>query len=661
MKISQKLILGFLVVASLVGFVAYIGVNASKRVGETFQVVKEGEIPALVATLEMKATARQVSIKAIEYSLRGEEKDKKKTIEALGKLDAHLVAFKKAENREDIKEKREHVATLQRFSDTITFYKIRVNEYIALKDKGASIEELFSKEEELHKVRRELISILYQKANYEKEALSQTLARTKKYIANGARTILILGLANIFLSILIGLFITRSICNPIKILRNLADEISKGNFDIKVDIKSSDEIGQLTNSFNIMAEDLRIHHSYLDRLIEGRTAELRNANEKLQQEINDRKRMEEQLRQAQKLESVGRLAGGVAHDFNNLLTTIIGYSELISTEQNLDDTTKEGIQEIRSSAERAAALTQQLLAFSRKQVLQPQIIDLNSLITKLGKMLRRLIGEDIDLITELDSSLGHNIKADPGQLEQVIMNLVVNARDSMPEGGTITIETQGLYLDESYHQQHPQVTPGNYLLLAVSDTGHGMDEETRNHIFEPFYTTKGVGEGTGLGLSTVYGIVKQSGGFIWVYSEPEQGTTFKIYLPRLAATKKQQENLPDKLDPMGGTETILLVEDEESLRKLALKILKRLGYSVVEATDGMDALEIVNKEDHPEIDLLVTDVIMPKMGGKELSEKLFEEYPKLKVLFICGYTDNAIAHHGVLDEGVSLLQNATSR
>ncbi len=274
-------------------------------------------------------------------------------------------------------------------------------------------------------------------------------------------------------------------------------------------------------------------------------------------------------------------------------------------------------------------------------------------------MLRRLIGEDIDLITELDPDLGH-VKADPGQVEQVIVNLVVNARDAMPDGGRIIIETQAVYLDESYHQQHPGVTPGDYVLLAISDTGHGMDEETQAKVFEPFYTTKEVGEGTGLGLSTVYGIVKQSGGFIWVYSEPERGTTFKIYLPRLTATKEQQESLPEKQDSIGGTETVLLVEDEESLRKLALRILEKLGYSVVEARNGVDALEIINKEDHPEIDLLVTDVIMPKMGGKELSKKLFEEYPELKVLYICGYTDNAIAHHGVLDEGVVLLQKPFS-
>ena len=384
------------------------------------------------------------------------------------------------------------------------------------------------------------------------------------------------------------------------------------------------------------------------------------------QDITERKRSEEslrkseeQLRQAQKLESIGRLAGGIAHDFNNLLTTIIGYSELISLEEDLNDTTKEGVREIKNSAERAAKLTQQLLAFSRKQVLQPQVIDFNHLITRLGRMLKRLIGEDIDLTTKLDSKLGH-IKADPGQVEQVIMNLVVNARDAMPGGGTLTIETQGLYLDESYHQQHPEVTPGYYVLLAVSDTGHGMDEETRKHIFEPFFTTKEVGKGTGFGLSTVYGIVKQSGGYIYVYSEPDHGTTFKIYLPHLTGTKKQQESLTGKRDPMGGAETILLVEDEESLRKMAGRILEGYGYSVIEATDGMDALEITTKGDRLKIDLLVTDVVMPEMGGKELADKLTAEYPRLSVLYISGYTDNAIAHHGVLDEGVSLLQKPFS-
>ena len=383
-------------------------------------------------------------------------------------------------------------------------------------------------------------------------------------------------------------------------------------------------------------------------------------------DITDRKeteetlrKTEEQLRQAQKLESVGRLAGGVAHDFNNLLTTMIGYLELISMEQGLSATTAEGVQEIRNSADRAAALTQQLLAFSRKQVLQPQVINLNRLITKLSKMLRRLIGEDINLNSELDSKLGQ-IKADPGQIEQVIMNLAINAKDAMPKGGTLTIETQGVYIDESYHHHHPQTAPGNYVLLAVSDTGHGMDEETKKHVFDPFYTTKKEGKGTGLGLSTVYGIVKQSDGFIWAHSEPGQGTTFKIYLPQRTGTIKQQEPLLVKQKAKGGTETILLVEDDESLRKLAKRILEGYGYGVIEAKNGIEALEITTKGDHPKIDLLVSDVIMPKMSGKELADKLKEEYPRLGVLYISGYTDKGIAHHGVLDEGVSFLQKPFS-
>ena len=369
--------------------------------------------------------------------------------------------------------------------------------------------------------------------------------------------------------------------------------------------------------------------------------------------------IEEQLRQAQKLESVGRLAGGVAHDFNNLLTTIIGYSELISEEQDLTMLTKERVQEIRDSADRAAALTRQLLAFSRKQVLQPRVIDLNSLIANLSRMLRRLVGEDIDLTTEFDSDALY-IKADPGQVEQVIINLAVNSRDAMADGGKLKIEAKCVHLDESYNLQHPELVSGDYVMLAVSDTGCGMDEETKNQIFEPFYTTKEIGKGTGLGLSTVYGIVRQSGGFIWVDSEPDHGTTFKIYLPQVAGTTTKQEDLPLISGPMHGTETILLVEDDESLRKLAAKILKGYGYAVVEAQNGVEALEIAAKRNYPAIDLLVTDVIMPQMNGRQLSEAILKEYPDMKVLFISGYTDNSIVHHGVLGEGVSFLQKPFS-
>jgi len=327
---------------------------------------------------------------------------------------------------------------------------------------------------------------------------------------------------------------------------------------------------------------------------------------------------EAKLAQSQKMEAVGRLAGGIAHDFNNLLTTILGYSDMILWQQNLDDDLMESVKEIKASSIRAAALTQQLLAFSRKQVLKPQAINLDDLITNLSKMLRRLIGEDIELLIKPGTD-PCRIKADPGHIEQIIMNLAVNSRDAMPKGGKLAIKTQCIYLDESYRLEHPEIIPGYYVLLVVSDTGHGMDEETRKHIFDPFFTTKGVGKGTGLGLSTVYGIVKQSDGYIWAYSEPGHGTTFKIYLPQIVEeSEKQQEGLADKQEPLGGTEKILLVEDEEPLRKMALKILEKHGYSVIEAVDGMDALEIVNREEPPAIDLLVTDVIMPNMGGKEL-------------------------------------------
>ena len=383
-------------------------------------------------------------------------------------------------------------------------------------------------------------------------------------------------------------------------------------------------------------------------------------------DITEQRRMEDAIReseeklvQSQKMEAVGRLAGGIAHDFNNLLTTILGYSDIILSQQGLDNDLFESAKEINASAKRAATLTQQLLAFSRKQVLQPKVIDLNKLITNLSKMLRRLIGEDIDLMIKLDSDLGQT-RADPGQVEQVIMNLAVNARDAMPKGGTLTLETQNVVLDESYSQQHPEIKSGNHVLLAVSDTGQGMDEEIQEHIFEPFFTTKGVGKGTGLGLSTVFGIVKQSEGHISVTSEPGKGTSFKIYLPRLEEVEKKHEMLSQNQAVKGGTETVLLVEDEAALRKMAGKILKRHGYRIIEASNGMEARERTDELGESKLDLLITDVIMPGMSGEDLADMLHEKYPDLSVLYISGYTNNIIAHHGILHEGVSFLQKPFS-
>jgi two-component system, cell cycle sensor histidine kinase and response regulator CckA len=372
------------------------------------------------------------------------------------------------------------------------------------------------------------------------------------------------------------------------------------------------------------------------------------------EDITDRKTLEEQLLQSQKMEAIGQLAGGIAHDFNNLLTAINGYSELALQELRAEDPLWRDINEIRKAGERAASLTRQLLAFSRKQVLQPEVLDLNSVVSEMERMLRRLIGEDVELRTVLRPLLG-NIKADPGQIEQVIMNLAVNARDAMPAGGTLTIETQGVDLDEEYSMQHVVVKSGHYIMLGVSDTGSGMDEKTQKRIFEPFFTTKGTGKGTGLGLSTVYGIVKQSGGNIWVYSELGRGTTFKIYLPRIDESAPEYKRRIEEGEYFRGTETILLAEDEEMLRKLAREVLERQGYQVLEASNGGSALMTCETYQGP-IHLLISDIIMPEMGGSELASRIGQLRPELKVLYISGYTDDTIAHHGILNLEIAFLQ-----
>jgi len=367
-------------------------------------------------------------------------------------------------------------------------------------------------------------------------------------------------------------------------------------------------------------------------------------------------KMEEQLRQAQKMEAIGALAGGVAHDFNNLLTVIIGNAHIALMEVGKDGPLREEIETIREAGERAAVLTRQLLVFSRKQIIQPKILDLNELLTDIDKMLGRLIGEDVELLTIPEPALWQ-VEVDPGQMEQVIMNLVVNAKDAMPKGGKLTVETANVDLDENYFHEHgiKEEQPGSYVMLAVSDTGSGMDKETQEHIFEPFYTTKEMGKGTGLGLSTVYGIVKQNKGFIWVYSEPGQGTTFKVYLSKVKGDVEEEEKERTHVVELGGSETVLIVEDDDSLRKLARTVLKQNGYKVLEAENGEDALRVSETHDGS-IELMITDVVMPKMSGKETAERLQLLYPQMKVIYMSGYTDDAIVHHGVLAPGLNFLE-----
>ena len=400
--------------------------------------------------------------------------------------------------------------------------------------------------------------------------------------------------------------------------------------------------------FNIVADPLFDENGSLIGAVHGMA------------DITERKKAEaemaalqEQLRQSQKMEAIGQLAGGIAHDFNNLLNIMQGHSQFALMSLKEDDPFRKSFEAIEKAAMKSVNLVRQILAFSRRQVMEMIVLDLNDLLRGLEKMLRRMIGEDIELLTVVADDLGR-VRADPGQIEQVVFNLAINARDAMAQGGKLTIETANVELDEAYAHNHVAVTPGRYVMLAVSDTGIGMTPEVRDRVFEPFFTTKEKGKGTGLGLSTVYGIAKQSGGNIWVYSEPGQGTTFKIYLPRVDKAPEEIKRKAEGGELPQGWETILVVEDEEEVRKLAVLVLQKQGYRVLEAAQGGDALLICEQHKDP-IRLMLTDVVMPRMSGRELAERLASLHPEMKVLYMSGYTDNAIVHHGILEEGVNFI------
>ncbi len=381
-------------------------------------------------------------------------------------------------------------------------------------------------------------------------------------------------------------------------------------------------------------------------------------------DITARKAAETQLVQAQKLESIGRLAGGIAHDFNNMLFAILGYAELLSQDLSPDrhtrldvETARKSVDGIGHAAERAATLTQQLLAFSRKQVVSPKVLDLNEAVRSVEPMLRRLIGENLTLVVKLDPAASQ-LRADPGQLDQILVNLVVNARDAMPDGGTVTIETGTAVFDEPYPIEHFEVIAGSYVLLAVSDTGHGMDFETRQHVFEPFYTTKEVGKGTGLGLATIYGIVRQASGYIWLYSEPGHGSTFKLYFPRVDA--KALEALgPEAAPSSQGAGTILVVEDEAAVRDMTRTVLERAGFQVIAVADGSEAMARIGGRGEP-IDVLVTDVVMPHMSGIELAERVIDLYPGVGIVLLSGYTAETLNLERITRRGATFVAKPVS-
>jgi two-component system, cell cycle sensor histidine kinase and response regulator CckA len=398
--------------------------------------------------------------------------------------------------------------------------------------------------------------------------------------------------------------------------------------------------------------DAITNHRWLRGILMDVTAHVSSENA-LRASEEALRRAAEQLRQSQKIEAVGRLAGGIAHDFNNILSVILRYGELLLDDMPTTDPRREDIEAIRRAGRQAAELTRQLLAFSRQQVLTLKVLDLNEVVSGANLMLRRLLGETVDLSVRLAPEPAP-IRADVGQLDQVVMNLAINARDAMPDGGQLTIETTHVVLDAEFARQHLGIAPGPHVMLAVSDTGLGMDREVQSRIFEPFFTTKERGKGTGLGLSTVLGIVQQTGGSIWVYSELGQGTTFKVYIPRARGGAAPDVQLPSTTT-LRGSETVLLVEDQDEVREVARQILRRLGYEVLEAPSAAEALAIGARPGH-RIDLLLTDVVMPQMSGRELAERLVPLRPDLRVLFMSGYTEDAILQHRILESGFAYLQ-----
>jgi signal transduction histidine kinase/ActR/RegA family two-component response regulator len=392
--------------------------------------------------------------------------------------------------------------------------------------------------------------------------------------------------------------------------------------------------------------------------LSGRAVTIPEQNERvlevIAEDVTERRVLEDQFRQAQKMEAVGRLAGGVAHDFNNLLMVISGYTEVLLEKTARGNPLYPKIAAVQQAADRATTLTRQLLAFSRKQFLELKVVDVNAIVKDLERLLRPLIGENIELNTQLAEDLGRT-RADAGQIEQVIMNLVVNSKDAMPNGGKLTIRTANVNLDDDLRREYSYIQPGPYVMLSISDTGHGMDKETQLQIFEPFFTTKEKGKGTGLGLSTAYGIIKQSGGYIFAQSEVGRGTTFSIYLARVEDAAEPLGTLRASQSATGGSETVLLVEDEESVRQLVRETLEAKGYKVLEAEHGEAALRTAS-DYHGPIDMLITDVVMPGMSGRELAKQLSASDPDIKVLFLSGYTEDAIVHQGVLEAGTAFLQ-----
>ena len=629
--------MGYGMVALFAVIVALVIFVAMRRVQMTIDAT-EDNLPRLSALTDVRAAGRQIWADTNALALRSaagiqQEAARRDLVRIRAARSIYEAAISRLDGLSLDPSDRRSAGAIRTAGERLLSSSDRI---VAMSEHAAPGAELLDAETLLEGVREEYFRVLDQALAFErKEAEAEwnalRVARERIKVVGVA-----LGILAITLALAIGLSTSWSILRPLRSLEAAVEGIRSGDLSVRAHIAANDELGALGESFDRMAEDLE-----------------RNLTERKQDAI-ERTLLEEQLRQAQKMEAVGRLAGGIAHDFNNLLTAILGYSELMEDQLPDDKDLRSSLHEIHRAGERAAALTRQLLAFSRKQVMRPRTLDLNAVVPEMEKLLQRLIGEDVTLTTLLGRDLDC-VNADPGQLEQVIMNLAVNARDAMPEGGTLTITTENAILDAGFVAAHPGARAGEYAVLTVSDSGTGMSEEVRRHLFEPFFTTKEQGKGTGLGLATAYGIVKQSDGYISVESEPGRGSSFRLYFPRVAGVPESATTGARLAVTSDGIETILLVEDEVGVRRLSRTILETQGYTVLEAASGEEALAVARAH-RGEIHLVATDVVMPGMSGRMLWDRLLPLRPNARVLFISGYTDDAVVRHGVHESGIAFLE-----
>ncbi|MFC1521850.1 ATP-binding protein [Elusimicrobiota bacterium] len=622
MTITQKLALEFILIVILTAIIGILAITRIDSVASKVEIYHMQHTPINSCITHIRINLEEIVRASEEYDAGWMTEEER----------AEKIGEKKMEIEKDLEYLFMGTPTEALFSpETIAKLRNSIEEFYSISDKMLLIHDKSRAEkrstmeqfdEESEAISRDLDNML-EEVEKASKALGDFLV--KEIFASKA--IIVLVFIVVILVALGGVFaISKSILNPIIKLRDAVVEIGKSNLDIPIDVDSKDEVGALAHSFRDMAKRLR--HT------------------------------QEQLLQSQKMEAIGRLAGGVAHDFNNHLTSIISLTELIKGDLRSDSPVMEDLDVVLASGKKAATLTRQLMAFARKQVLQPKVLILNDLITDSEKILERLIGENIHLVFIREANLGY-VKVDPSQIDQVIMNLAINARDAMPQGGKLIFETLNTELSEEYAGTHPEVTAGAYVMLGVSDTGTGINKETLKKIFDPFFTTKEPGKGTGLGLSMAYGIVKQSGGHIAVYSEPGRGTSFKIYFPRIQDALGSTEVVKAHNLKPGGSETILVVEDEKGVRYVIVRTLRNYGYKLIEAESAEQALQIA-KDYKEKIHLLLTDVVLPGMSGRQLAESFVSLYPDVPVLYMSGYTENAILHHGALDQGIHFLQKPLS-